>query len=246
MVTLLMIIITMAIDFLINGRQSQADLIQPVVDDRQPLLVQAPAIGQSRAGRGVGGDRRHPRLRADAQAWWNSLPCRPAASAPDAWPCLLPIIALVVGMADAWIADRVTPVASIQTIEIQDRLLNQNRTGRVWEVPSTRTSWFVGSEQLLTGTVPSMHIIVIASARGLVMADSMIYVSGRVAAQRAPLIDFRVHSDGTAALDRPSHIDLTGDLILPFDPHQLFARLLPRDTMTGTQLMHSNDRSDIA
>jgi len=158
---------------------------------------------------------------------------------------ILPFVALGIGLVDCYIGDRITPVASIRTIEIQDQLQNQNRKGRVWEVPATHSSWFVGSEQLLTATIPTMRIVVIASARGLVRADMMQYLGGHWQLS-GNLLEFRVNGDGTTDMDRPTQIPLVDDLALPYTPHQLFARLLPRDTMTGNQLMHVGDHGDVA
>jgi lipopolysaccharide export LptBFGC system permease protein LptF len=243
MVTLLMIIITMAIDFLINVGSlkptslSQSWLIASLYWYKLPQLANL-ALPVSAVIAAI-------LVCAPMLKRGEFVALSACGISPGRVALFLPLVALGVGCVDAYIADRMTPLASIETIEIQDRLLNQHRTGRVWEVPSTRTSWFVGSEQLLTGTVPSMHIIVIASARGLVMADAMLWVKEHWVLN-GHLLDFRVNTDGTTDLQRPSEIALTGDLALPYGPHELFARLLPRDTMTGNQLIHLRDRSDVA
>lgn len=158
----------------------------------------------------------------------------------------LPLLALLVGLVDVAIADLVTPHATVRTTEIQDKLENQRRMGRVWQVPTTGSSWFAARAQgLIVNDPPSIDRVVIASASGLVMADRLLWVDSRWQLQ-GRLLEFRVAPDGECRLLRPAEILLEGDLALPYDPKQLYAKLLPRDTMRGSELLRTKDPSNIA
>jgi lipopolysaccharide export LptBFGC system permease protein LptF len=159
---------------------------------------------------------------------------------------VLPLVAILMGGIDAVIADSLTPGATVETTRIEDTLENQRRLGRVWQVPATGTSWFAARAQgLIIDKPPSVDRVVIAYGSGLIMADKLIW-QGKAWELQGHLLEFRIEPDGRAALYHPTEIPLEADLALPYDPQQLYAKLLPRDTMSSRQLLRLGDRSDTA
>jgi lipopolysaccharide export LptBFGC system permease protein LptF len=159
---------------------------------------------------------------------------------------MLPVLALLVGVLDTGIADLVTPHATAHATENEDKLQNQRRLGRVWQVPSTKTNWFAGRAQgLIKNDPPSIDRIVIAHATGMVMADQLVWLDGKWQL-RGHLLEYRVMPGGRCLLFRPAEISLEGDLELPWDPPTLYRNLLPRYTLSGPELMHIGGPVEVA
>ncbi|MBA2481096.1 MAG: LptF/LptG family permease [Planctomycetes bacterium] len=150
---------------------------------------------------------------------------------------VLLVLVLIVGAIDTVIADLVSPHAIAETTKIEDQLQNQRRLGRVWQVPQTRANWFAGRAQgLWAAQIPTIDKVVIASSEGLTTADRLVWIDDHWRLE-GHLLRFRITQDGRYSLERPSEIALEGELLLPFDPQQLYRHLLPRYTMTGPELM---------
>ncbi len=163
---------------------------------------------------------------------------------------MVPVIALAVGCLDAYIADRVTPHAIVATTRIQDEMEHANRMGRVWQVQSTGTSWFIKSAGgLINAHPPMVERVIIAThdaARDrLVTAESMSWDGARWRLGGSQL-QMVAASDGTVRFERKDDIPLTGQLALPYTPEELYAHLLPRDTMSTGELIRRGDPSDIS
>ncbi len=244
MVVALMIIITIAIDFLINigmymhgTKAGQARLVAELYWYRLPQLANISLpIGMVIGALVVCA----PMLKRGEFIALSASGISPARAA-----LAIPLVALLLGLVDAYIADRITPHAVVQTTHIGDVMQNSNRMGRVWEVPETRSSWFIASAGGLLGEVPSVQTVVIASSEGLVTADRMLWEDDHWRLE-GHIAQFVVQSDGRCQLMRPQELPLTGNLRLPYRPDKLFARLLPRDTMSTADLMRQGDTSDIS
>jgi lipopolysaccharide export LptBFGC system permease protein LptF len=245
MVVVLMVVITLAVDFLVNvgvymhgDHPGQARLVAELYWYRLPQLANlALPIGMVISSLVVCA----PMLKRGEFVALSASGISPARAA-----LAIPVVALLIGLCDAAIADRLSPHAVVETTRISDVMQNANRMGRVWQVPETRSSWFIASAGgLISATPPSVQTVIIASADGLVTADRMIWSDERWQLQ-GHIARFLVHPDGTCQLLRPRELPLTGGLALPYRPEQLYARLLPRDTMSSADLIRQGDTSDIS
>lgn len=243
MVSVLMVIITLSVDFLINiGSYLHVHAAHPglIVLElywyRLPQLANlALPIGMVLSALVVCG----PMLKRGEFVALNASGIAPARAA-----LMLPLVALLVGGMDAVIADRVTPGATIETVRLDDLMRNSNPVGKVWRVEQTRASWFCAGAGGLVRDQPSVERVVVACHAGLLTADHMAWRDHRWQLE-GHLTVFLVH-DGICELKRPATWPLEGPWALPYTPHELYAHLLPRDTMSTAELLATGESSDIS
>jgi lipopolysaccharide export LptBFGC system permease protein LptF len=245
MVAVLMMVVTLAIDFLVNmgaylhGKQGgHASLVVELYWYRLPQLANlALPIGMVLASLIVAA----PMLKRG-----EFVALCASGVAPGRVGLMLPLVALAVGCLDAYIADRVTPHAVVATTRIQDEMENNNRMGRVWQVQSTGASWFIKSAGgLINAHPPVVERVIIAARDRMVTAESMSWDGARWRL-RGSQLQMVVANDGTVRFERKDDIALTGQLALPYTPEELYAHLLPRDTMSTGELIRRGDPSDIS
>lgn len=149
---------------------------------------------------------------------------------------------LVLGVADAVIADLVTPGATASSLALQDRIEGQSREGRVWR--SGDATWFAGHASLVGSKTPSLRQAVVATADRLALAPKLEWTSGE---WRAPqgMVELDV-SGGAQRLQRWPPGPLPPALALALPPDELFRLLLPRNTLSSSELFARGERADIA
>jgi lipopolysaccharide export LptBFGC system permease protein LptF len=246
MITVLIIVIALAVDFLVNigmfvhnlNKPGVAVAIRDLYWYRLPQIANVALPLATVIGTLV---VCAPMLKRGEFIALSAAGISPARAAR-----VLPLLALMVGVLDTGIADLVTPHAVAHSTEIEDRLQNQRRLGRVWQVPLTKTNWFAARAQgLIKNDPPSIDRVVVAHASGMVMADQLAWIGGAWQL-RGHLLEFRVQPDGRCSLYRPATIALEGDLALPWDPQTLYRNLLPRYTLTGPELMRIGGQVEVS
>ena len=150
---------------------------------------------------------------------------------------------LVIGAVDLVIADLATPPATARALALQDVLEGQSREGRVWRT-GEGTSWFAGGAVLVGVAKPELTRVVAAAGETMMLADRLEWNG---TAWTAPAGSMALHvSGGAQRLDRLPPDALPREIVLDLAPKILYRRLLPRFTMSSSELLTRGERSDIA
>lgn len=150
---------------------------------------------------------------------------------------------LLLGVVDTVIADLATPPSTARALALQDLLEGQSREGRVWRADDGST-WFAGGAKLVGTEHPSLERVVVATGEVMVLSDRVAWDGAR---WRTPAgcIVLRV-ANGAQHLDRMPPGDLPREVVLRMPPDQLYRRLLPRYTMSSSELLARGERADIS
>lgn len=137
----------------------------------------------------------------------------------SARPLLL--LALLVGISDFLLVDRLAPRFEPRRAAIEDALTGTPRGARSWQVPTTGASWFAGKVNLAQPRSPQMRRILVAPRDGALIQAAGLEWTGSDWLLRGPVI-----SGGPGAQRSVSgDITCTGLLALPFGPEELARRL---------------------
>jgi lipopolysaccharide export LptBFGC system permease protein LptF len=151
---------------------------------------------------------------------------------------------LLLGGMDTIIADQLTPHATARTLAIQDLLEGQNREGRVWRVPESNSTWFASGAKLVGVAQPQLTQVVVATGSSLAHLDRLSW-NGTAWQADQPWVEMRGQG-AQQILERRAPGPLTGEIALPLTPEALYRRLLPRYTMSSTELFARGERADVA
>lgn len=155
---------------------------------------------------------------------------------------MLLIGCLAAGAADAVLADLVTPPATARAIVLQDILEGQSREGRVWRSEDGAT-WFAGATRLFGPKQPLLRRLVVASPDRLALIESLAWDGRRWTAPTGAVV-LRIEA-GAQLLERHPPGILPGHLDMTMPPAALHRLLLPRYTMTTSQLVNRGERADL-
>ncbi len=152
------------------------------------------------------------------------------------------LASLAAGIIDVVIADVATPPATAQALALQDLLEGQNREGRVWR-GDDGTTWFASGARLVGVEHPELTQVVAANADAMVIADRVLW-DGTAWTMPAGCSVLHVGGGGQR-LDRQPPGAMPTGIDLGLDPGLLYRRLLPRYTMTSTQLLARAEHADL-
>ncbi len=150
---------------------------------------------------------------------------------------------LAIGVVDVVIADLATPPATARALALQDLLEGQNREGRVWRTPKGST-WFAGGARLVGVPVPELKRVVAAAGGAMMLADRLEWDGQHWRAPDGCAV--LTVSGGAQRLERRPPGSLPPELALELPPNELYGLLLPRFTMTSSELLGRGERADVA
>ncbi len=150
---------------------------------------------------------------------------------------------LVIGAVDLAIADLATPPATARALALQDLLEGQSREGRVWRTDAGST-WFAGGSVLVGVAKPELKRVVAATGEAMMLADRVQWDGSAWLAPKGSVC-LRV-TGGAQRLERLPPGALPPEFGLGLGPEALYRRLLPRFTMTSSELLARGERSDVA
>lgn len=151
--------------------------------------------------------------------------------------------AAIAGCADLAVADLVAPGSTARAMALQDLLEGQQREGRVWRTEDG-AHWFAGRARLVHTPQPELGQIAVATADDLVIAPLLRWQDGAwIAPKGSVRLDAR---QGAQRLGRLPPGPLPAIADLPYSPDELYRRLLPRYTMTSSELFARGERADLA
>ncbi len=130
-------------------------------------------------------------------------------------------LALLVGIGDFLLVDRLAPRFEPERAAIEDALTGTPRGARSWQVPATGASWFAGKVNLAQARAPRMGRVLVAPRDGALLQAAALEWNGSAWLLRAPVISGGPGPQRSVSGDVPC----TGQLALPFGPAELARRL---------------------
>ncbi len=142
------------------------------------------------------------------------------------------ILALLVGMADFLIADRVAPHLETRRDTVEEQLTGSSRGAQTWIIADTGSRWMAADVTLSDPLEPRLHGIMIAPADGsIVHATALDWQAGRWQLRGPVVIG---HHNSYQELDS---LPCDGPLRLPLTPSGLGELLASSHTMTCRELL---------